>query len=274
MASALTALGGVLPLSGDIEGAVAMHEEAARYSRELGADGDAAQVELRMSLMQAQISDPVSARRRIEQLLHDSGEIDSAHGITLGHLGLAELDVRAGLLDDARARLTEAMRRVDEQGSGPPQIATMIIAWLVQVDAALDRLDDAARWLDRPEIAAVLDWDMPVAARLAVAVAVLESVAGFAERAARLLGAATALRGAEDRSDLSSRRLADDLVASLGRSEYTKAYTAAAAMPQPQARDLVIAAIAGFTGRCSGPATVGAHREGREHGEHPGRPEQ
>ncbi|HEX2805822.1 MAG TPA: BTAD domain-containing putative transcriptional regulator [Kineosporiaceae bacterium] len=245
-AAALTALGGLLPLSGDIEGALAMHDEAARYSRELGADDDAAQMELRMSLMQAQIGDPVAARRRIEELLDDSGEFDSVHGIALGYLALAELDVRGGQLDHARANLLEALRRIDVQTGAPPQITAMIISWLVQVDAALGRLDDAPRWLDRPQIASVLRWDMPVAARIAVAVATLESVTGSPAQAALLLGAATAIRGADDRSDIAGRDLAVTLTAVLGQSTFTTSHAAGTAMTQSRAQDLVSATIAGF----------------------------
>ena len=197
---ALGSLSAILPFEGRLEEAVAMAEEASVCMRELGAVDDAASLRLRALMLRARLGEGREVREAIEAFVRDADEQVSRQSLAFAYSGLAELDRREGHPEAARAHALEGLARVDGVAGQPPQIEAIVCACRACVDAALGRLDDARAWLRRPQVAAAVAFDMPVAAMVAVAAAEVVLAAGDATGAARLLGAADALRGSADAS--------------------------------------------------------------------------
>ena len=86
-----------------------------------------------------------------------------------------------------------------------------------ELPAARDSLDEALR-------TAVATTDMPIVASVAVTISELAVRTGDPERAARLLGAAAVLRGADDATALDIGRLTRRLVDELGEEGFRRAY--------------------------------------------------
>ncbi|WP_143447710.1 BTAD domain-containing putative transcriptional regulator [Kineosporia sp. R_H_3] len=198
MGGALGSLSAILPYEGRLEEALAMAEEASVCMRELGAVDDAASLQLRALMLRARLGESQGVREAIEAMVRDADEQVSRQSLAFAYSGLADLDRREGRLAQARAHALEGLGRVDGVPGQPPQIEAIVCAGLARVDAALGRLDDAWAWLRRPQVGAAVAFDMPVAAMVAVAAAEVAFFAGDPARAARLLGAADAVRGTVD----------------------------------------------------------------------------
>ena len=217
MGGALGSLSAILPYEGRIEEALAMAEEAAVCMQELGAVDDAASLRLRALMLRARLGQTRGVREAIEAMVRDADEQVSRQSLAFAFSGLAELDRREGHLAAARAHALEGLARVDGVAGQPPQIEAIVCAGLARVDAALGRHDEARAWLRRPQVAAAVAFDMPVAAMVTVAAAEVALAAGDAAVAARLLGAADALRGSADVSVSDADALLASLQAALGR---------------------------------------------------------
>jgi hypothetical protein len=100
-----------------------------------------------------------------------------------------------------------------------------MVALIASQIAIADRDMKAAReQAARAYLAAVATQDMPVLAQVCGAVAELALALGEPERAAELLGAGAAVRGADDPTDPMTALLAPRLRAALGADSYDRAY--------------------------------------------------
>ena len=245
ISTALTSLGEILPLVGDLAGGLAALQEAARHSRELGALEDAAQLEMRMLALELQQDgDGAEMRRRLEEVLAQAWAQYPGTFLAVGaEAALAELDERDGRIDDAIDRSRRSLAALQGQISTPPQAGSMVRAQLAHQEVAAGRPARAAEVLRDDAVRQVFGWDMPVAARVGVAVAAVRLAAGDAPRAALLLGAAAAVRGREDPQDRRVLRLTAVLHEELDDDTFRAAYDAGAATPRPQALDLLTGAI-------------------------------
>jgi hypothetical protein len=99
----------------------------------------------------------------------------------------------------------------------------MVLTGWGRVETGAGALDEAGQWLDEAMAQALSIGDRPMIAEVAEARAGLRLAAGRADEAARLLGLAAALRGANDEGNPLVRRTAD------GVREYDGVYAQARA---------------------------------------------
>ncbi|MFF1908477.1 BTAD domain-containing putative transcriptional regulator [Kitasatospora sp. NPDC058218] len=244
LATTLSVLGSLRRRSGDPSAALAMNERATRYFRELGMREYTVENDVEAALIRAQAGDVAGGRRRLEDLLDQVAPTGSAELWAQVRLGLARLESQDRRPGAAREHARAGLDDSPSDQEPPSHLTALLLAELARVDTAEGLPDDAVRRLDHPAVHLVLAWETPVAAGLAVVVAGAELARGRPGSAARLLGAATALRGADGLDDADVRGIARRAADALGAAGFAAAHAKGAAMPRTGARDLVTATIA------------------------------
>jgi len=231
-AIALTVLSDYTELRGDHAASIAALEESLALGRELSAWGDLSYVEARLAVTRARTGDLARARAELNRAILSAAEPGAKAGVdrwvALMRADLAWLEgdfaAVARCCSDVLAAI-EGNRMVWWESLRARARARLALAVLAQGDAQGSRdllaaaLDSAAAWTEHPALAVVIDACACYALRHDQ---VGES--GDAELAARLLGAAHAVRGAFDESSLdapSARGAARDM---LGIASFDAAY--------------------------------------------------
>ncbi|MFI7135748.1 BTAD domain-containing putative transcriptional regulator [Nonomuraea sp. NPDC050153] len=242
LAITLSTLNSALQRSGAPAGAPALAERATRYFQELGMPEHTMESEVAAALHRAEAGDVDGGRRQLTALLDQVERAGSAESRAQVCLGLARLEWRARRPgpagEHARAGLAEA-----PSGRSTPHLTALLLGVLAQVDVAEGVPDEAVRRLDHPAVHMTLTWHTPVAAAIAVVAAAIELCHDRPERAGRLLGAATVLRGRDDLGDLDVRTITERATAALGATGFAAEHAAGAAMSRGEAEDLVSAII-------------------------------
>jgi hypothetical protein len=232
VAVALAQLAEFTELRADHAASIAALTEAAALGRELGSWGDLTYIEARLAVIYARSGDFARAEAEMAAMRR-------AAQVRGSHIGndrwvefmRAELAWRAGdyaaadeccfaVLDTIADNTARWWRPLRAQVK-----ARLAMTALRRGDAAAsaallgEALDSAAAWWEHPALAAVLD---ACAAHLAD-----RAADGDARRAARLLGAAHAIRGAFDESSLDAPRAREKLRAVLGPAQFSAAYGSA-----------------------------------------------
>ncbi|WP_214316829.1 BTAD domain-containing putative transcriptional regulator [Nonomuraea sediminis] len=240
LAITLSTLNAALQRSGEPSGAPELAERATRYFQELGMPEHTTENEVAAALNRAEAGDVNGGRRQLTALLDQAGSAESRAQVCLG---LARLEWRTGrpgpARDHALAGLAEA-----SPGRSTPHLTALLLGVLAQVDVAEGFPDEAVRRLDHPAVHLTLTWHTPVAAAIALAAAAIELCHDRPERAGRLLGAASVLRGREDRGDHDVRTITQRATGALGAAGFAAAHSAGAAMSRAEAEALVTATIA------------------------------
>src|ERR1700761_3335654 len=263
---ALTQLTELVELRADHTASIEAITEAVAIVRGIGVWGDLSYVQARLAVIRARAGDRVRAREEIAEVLQAvearGGHVDSDRWVQFMLAELASLDgdfteaarcceaVLAGITEHqarwwqslramVKARLAGAVLKVGDQARSRQLLS--------------EALDAAASWSEHPALAAVLD---------ACAVYVLHRAGendadegganegganeGGAKRAARLLGAAHAVRGAFDESSLDAPPARDAAKATLGPQAFAAAYESALTSTYESAltlaRELLLAA--------------------------------
>jgi hypothetical protein len=247
---ALTQLAEFTELRADHQASVAALTEAAAIGRGLGVWSDLTYVQARLALVRARAGDRDRAHAEYAQVQRAAsargGHVDTDRWVAFMQ---AELAWRDGDYAQA-ARCCETVLAVIA-----PNRARWWQSLRAQVKARLamavgrqggsgrclvlltEALDAAAAWSEHPALAAVLD---------ACAAYVLDTGGNAgAERAARLLGAAQAVRGAFDESGLDAPQARERARAALGAAGYTAACASARASTYESAIAEARAALAG-----------------------------
>ncbi|WP_131742724.1 ATP-binding protein, partial [Actinomadura roseirufa] len=204
----LSTLNSALRRAGDPDGARGLTERASRCFRELGMPEHTVESEVAAALDLARTGDVEGGRRQLADLLDLAERTGSAESRTQVRLGLARLEWRAGRAGQARDHAWAGLAEAPSGGpsGGPsdratPHLTAMLLIMLAHLDAAEGHPGRAARRLDDPAVHLTLTWNTPVAPAVAVAAAAIELGRDRPDRAARLLGAATVLRGWDDPGD-------------------------------------------------------------------------
>lgn len=188
---------GRLMLEGDLGGSeaalTAAGEAMARFNPESG------MLEVRMADIRLRLGDLDGARELAARARgrRDVGGDDTA----LIQSMLARIAWLSGDLEGARAELADARERLARHGSSLPQQGhgrALVEGLAATVAAEAGDFEAAERSLAEAHAVALATEDMPMIASVAVAAAALAVRRGDTEGAAELLGAAVALRGAED----------------------------------------------------------------------------
>ena len=224
LAAVLNLRGTLQAYDGDFAGAIETLSEALPLLELLGAEQDAAFCRLRLLNWRLASSDGQAQLGvlRAELTTELDGAVASLRAggqrPAFARLSLAQVEHLAG--DDAAsaARLREMLTDLDDTDPfGGAQFEAMARASLAIADAGCGQAGTARTEMQRATRLALEMNDMPVAAFVVVAAAVLtERLDDDLERAARLLGAADAVRGRRDLSNVDGRALRSRLEERLG----------------------------------------------------------
>jgi predicted ATPase len=262
----LTVLADLSDLRADHAASIAALEEAVAIGRQLNAWGDLVYVEARLALNRARIGELARARAELDQVaraaLARRGKIDNDRWVMFMRTELAwrEGDP-AAVVTSCEEVLTafDAYQAIWWEPLRARIRARLAMAVLAQGDDARCRelltaaLDAAAQWTEHPPLAAVLDACATYLLHPATPTAIM---ADRAELAARLLGAAHAVRGAFDESSLDAPQARDAARDALGQAAFDAAYRSAADSTYRSAIDLARAALSSSSpeaGRPCGP---------------------
>jgi predicted ATPase/DNA-binding SARP family transcriptional activator len=250
VAMALTQLAEFTELRADHATSIAAITEAVAIGREIGIWGDLTYVEGRLAVIHARAGDLDRAHAELGQVRQAvearGGKVDTDHWVAFMRAELASLagdyaeaarccEAVLTSIADHRARWWQSLRATVQ--------ARLAVAALKQGQAGrcvrllAESLDYTASWWEHPALATVLE---------ACAVYALgrdphgeADRAAAAERAARLLGAAHAVRGAFDESSLDAPPARAQARATLGPKAFTAAYESALASTYESAIALV-----------------------------------
>jgi predicted ATPase/DNA-binding SARP family transcriptional activator len=261
----LTILADLTDLRADHAASIAALEEAVVIGRELNAWGDLAYVEARLAIVRARTGDLARARTDLDRVAHAAlarrGQIDIDRWVTFMRTELAWREGNLAAVVDYCQEVLTAFDSYQAIWWAPLRArirGRLAMAVLAQGDARRCRelliaaLDAAAAWTEHPPLAAVLDAcacyllrsDAGGAAAAGDGPGQVPAVtAGRPELAARLLGAAHAVRGAFDESSLDAPHARAAAREALGRSAFDVAYRSAADSTYQTAIDLARAAL-------------------------------
>jgi tetratricopeptide (TPR) repeat protein len=239
LASTLAATGNAQLADGDVAGSVEAYAEAHRLMAEITANEDASYTRTRLAAAYARGGDLPRARAELAAAKVEAERSGSPVGLATVYLGMADLVNETGDRTEARRLGEQAQAAATSIAGAPPQLLIVVEAFLAALDAE-DGDPDAGRQRLRAAVSLPMaDRDMPVMGLAALAGAYVELLAGRPEHSARLMGAALALRGTEDRGSRQVRRLRHDLEAALGEDGFERVYLEGAALPREQAMGLL-----------------------------------
>jgi tetratricopeptide (TPR) repeat protein len=198
-------------VDGRLEAARDALAQAAAALEGLDPDTGAGMLDVRMSDVLLRLGDLAGARERAERALarHDMGSDDTSFVRAM----VARIALAAGDADTARAVLADAAERIERRGNVLPQYAhgkAMVESLGAIVASRAGELEEAERRLAVALPAALGTTDMPMVAMAGVAAATLAHARGRLDEAAEVLGAAAAIRGADDFTAPEIARLRDD----------------------------------------------------------------
>jgi predicted ATPase/DNA-binding SARP family transcriptional activator len=212
---------------GDLDGALADLSDAAALSAEFGSLTLADQVDrdLRWADLHLRRGDTPAASATIAATRQRASRAAGPHLRCLAEISEAALLLLTGEVGRAATLLDDADHTLRGGDSAP---SGHLRALAARVRCALclarDDLAGADEALREAYTAAVETRDRPILAMVAVQQAALAAAGGHHSEAAVLLGAASRLRGAHDRTDPHVRRLTVDGQAALGVAAFAGAY--------------------------------------------------
>ena len=239
LAMALSQRALVESLDGDAERALGTWRESLPLLGELGAAEDVDFTSVRIVGLQLSLADADgrdALRHDLEASLERARAAGNRRQESVARMNLATLEHATGADERAVEHLRHLLAHREtsvEFGSG--QMGALVLSRLVVALAGTGDLDGAEDQLRVAASTGLTTTDMPIMAEVATAAAVVARHRGEGERAARLLGAADAIRGREDRSNADARTVADALRASLGAARCEELVAEGTAMSKDQA---------------------------------------
>ncbi|MFL6125297.1 BTAD domain-containing putative transcriptional regulator [Actinophytocola sp.] len=256
LAMTTRAAGNARSLDGDHDGAITAYREALAYLEELGAVDDVPETRAQIGTELLRSGDLAGGHIELTAALSLAHRYGQPEAAIWARCGLGEHAMRSGGTAAARHHLAQALSEA-AGGRFPAQLASLVLIQLAGVDVvegacptARERLHEVFERNSTPP-------DMPVLAAATQAMAGVSLLTEGPEQAAVLLGAAEALRGAQDHSDRDLLRTEHRTRALLGDTAFDAAYARGTALPRAEVLTLVR----------SGPAPVGTQRERHEHHE-------
>jgi len=249
LSMALAQLAEFTELRADHRASIEALTEAAAIGRELSVWGDLTYVEARLAVIRARAGELTTARAALARVERSvaarGGHVDSDRWIAFMR---AELAWREGDFAESASSAAAVLAAVGSAQapwwqSLRAQVKARLAAALLKLgeedrcgELLGEALDAAAAWAEHPALAAVLD--------ACAAYLLARARDGDAERAARLLGAAHAVRGAFDESSPDAPPARDAARAALGPPAYLAAYESSRDLGYEQAVALARAALA------------------------------
>jgi predicted ATPase len=234
--------GWVRVLDGDLDGATAMFAEADRVLKEMGSRDDESHRPLQMADVAARRGDLDRARELYQTALSAADSDPSGMDSAAAAASYAVFEATVGNTEAARSAHQAAARGM--AGARPAHPAHSHLMTMVSAAGLLVALGDGDAALARERSlamyrAALTAKDMPLLASVVGPLARLAFGLGQPERAARILGARVAVRGIEDRTELTVTRLEPVLRDALGAQAYARAYESGKALSRDEALALL-----------------------------------
>ncbi|MEV4755385.1 BTAD domain-containing putative transcriptional regulator [Micromonospora sp. NPDC049559] len=239
----LAALADVLSRRGEHGGATGLLGEALDQLRALGSLEDVPELQLRLAHELWLLGERHRAVELLTEADREAERLGSDEArVALGYEWAAVLRDQ-GDWAAARRRLMASVELTSSGRRVPPQWRAMVQSSLGYVAAAEGELDAARTHHDRALDAAIESHDAPIAAQVLMGYADLTLRLGRPARAARLIGAADAVRGGPDRSLLDGPRIERAVRDALGPVDFAAALAAGAFASMATIRDVVRAAV-------------------------------
>jgi predicted ATPase/DNA-binding SARP family transcriptional activator len=224
LSTVLTVRAGVRSMDGDVDGAVADYQRALDYLDQLGATEDDMIVHLKMAGLRVRQNDFEGARAHIHAVrTGQPGTPVPMERILLADAAQIGILVMQGDVAQAVERATDLRARVPGAVGNNPMyghLRAMIGSVCASAAVAGGDLPTAHRDLLAGYPAALSTEDRPLMAAFGVAVATYAEAIGRPVDGAEILGAATALRGADDLGDAGIARVREQLILVLGQAVF------------------------------------------------------
>jgi predicted ATPase len=219
----LSSLGDMAAARGDFAQAVDYQREAIALVREVGIREDLPQLEVKLAHQLWLAGEHAEARRMLKQAKATAEDIGLAEVMASVIYGAATNARLEGSLDEARDLMAQAAESIANSAFGPQFWAiSRSTQGLIEAEAG-DLAAARAFHTEAIEVAMASN-DSPVIAMVLVGVADLALRGGDPAEAARLLGAADAVRGSIDRSVPDVDRIEAAARAALGDAGFSDAY--------------------------------------------------
>jgi hypothetical protein len=252
LSSTLRTMGTIALFDGDLAAASAAYTEAGDLLAELGAREDLSQVQLRLAELAVRQGDLGKARELSSVARETAEAAGSAIDRGIAAAWWAAFEVMCGDLEAARPFQVAAEQHLARFSPVHParaHLEAMVAATGSQIAIADNDLKTAREQADRAYRAAMDTDDMPVVAQVCGAVAGLALTVGDPERAAELLGAGGAVRGADDPTDPMTAPLSAKIRAALGPDRYDRAYQNGRALDRQAAIERLDPSVLGHVRR-------------------------
>ena len=246
LAMTLSVLGDLHRCAGELSEAAAAFEEARRLMRELRTEEDSEQLTLRLAGLRIWAGRTEGLGEELAAIAERAQRRgEGPHTFVQAKLLQGDLARLQGRHDEARAHYERATEFLTLKSFNQPQLRALLMAGLAMLDLAEGALDRAAERIGRAFDEALTVRDMPVLGMIGVTAAHLCAARGETERAARVLGAASSVRGAEDPRNPDVVALMERLRSELGAGACRSAYDRGLALPREEAFALLrLAAVA------------------------------
>lgn len=226
-ASTLRGMAQLLTLDGDLDAAMAAYEEALRLMAEMNSRDDEAFLRTRMADLCLRRGDQVGARAQIRLAQASTEATGSAMESVFTLCMLAEVERQAGDLVTAHAVHEQALHRLAAIPPAHPIVGhstSMMLALSTQLAIADGDLAAATGFARQAHAAATGTRDRPLLAAIGVVLATLALALDDPVRAARMLGASTGLRGAQDHTATDFKKLRHELESTMGIEQFAVEY--------------------------------------------------
>ncbi len=224
---------------GDVDGAVALWEQAIDFEQRMGVNADAPDYRARMIAARYADAKSAEAVAELERLVVAVRSNGAWSPLLVAHSALASAYRRTGTPERGLPLLEEALGLLHNRINGLPQMRSLLLTELGLTLAACDRLDEAADAHTEALRAAAESYDGPIVAAALQGFGDLALRQSDPERGAYLLGSAHGQRGMLDRS---SPELAANIEAArtaLGARRFDRAYAQGRSAPRQELLDLL-----------------------------------
>jgi predicted ATPase len=239
LAQSLSALAEGHLVFGDHSLAAEALAEAIALRRELQPDDDVSHERILLANARSHGPDPTLARAEYEEVVRPDGRILSAHDLAFAHLALGDLDRLDGNAAEAERHYAVSADALVDWPVAAPQLRALVLVASAHLAVLCGDSAAAGRMLAEAAEFALSAKDMPVLAKVGVAVADVLADVGDPAGAALVLGAAEHLRGAPDPLNLDVARLTSALRDDLGGAAYDAAHAKGLALERAAAIDQV-----------------------------------
>ncbi|GLW96562.1 BTAD domain-containing putative transcriptional regulator [Microtetraspora sp. NBRC 16547] len=231
IANSLAALAEVSAMRGNNAAAIPVMREAIAFAEEIDASDDTPYMRSRLAQALNAAGDRAGALAVLGEAERICTEGDDPVGVAGVHVVRGEFAREDGDLELARRNYAEAVRLIDGPGAYPPQFRAIVSAALGLLAEQEGDAVRSRRMNAEALEAAVASEDGPIIGHVLIARAGLAVLDGEPELAARLLGAAAAMRGMEEVAAFDHARITANAQAALGPEEFSRAYERGRAMP-------------------------------------------